>query len=148
MLSDAHVLANEGMASPGDGILQPGPVDGGAPDGDSFARLSDFVPFEFTETSFPNLVDAAIAKVRRRSWVGSKLRILDITPAGVRKTVRRGMHIKRWVGPRTTPQESLPTFIYGWPSDITGRRARAEDGFGSGTRSYALATAQRVTAGR
>ncbi len=100
VLSNSHVLANEGIASPGDGILQPGPVDGGAPNGDSFARLSDFVPFEFTETSFPNLVDAAIAKVRRRSWVGSKLRILDITPAGVSSTVRRGMHIKK-VG-RTT----------------------------------------------
>ncbi len=100
VLSNAHVLANEGMAVPGDGILQPGSLDGGSSDGDSFARLTDFVPFEFTETSFPNLVDAAIAKVRRRSWAGPKLRILDIAPAGVSKTVRRGMHIKK-VG-RTT----------------------------------------------
>jgi hypothetical protein len=100
VLSNAHVLANEGIAVPGDGILQPGSVDGGTVDEDSFARLSDFVPFEFTETSFPNLVDAAIAKVRRRTWAGPKLRILDIAPAGVSKTVRRGMHIKK-VG-RTT----------------------------------------------
>ena len=100
VLSNAHVLANEGIAVRGDGILQPGSIDGGTPDGDSFARLSDFVPFEFTETSFPNLVDAAIAKVRRRTWVGPNLRILDIAPAGVSKTVRRGMHIKK-VG-RTT----------------------------------------------
>ncbi len=100
VLSNAHVLANEGMASRGDGIVQPGSLDGGTSDGDSFARLTDFVPFEFTDTSFPNLVDAAIAKVRRRTWVGPKLRILDIAPAGVSKTVRRGMHIKK-VG-RTT----------------------------------------------
>ena len=100
VLSNAHVLANEGMAAPGDGIVQPGSLDGGTSDGDSFARLTDFVPFEFTDTSFPNLVDAAIAKVRRRTWVGPKLRILDIAPAGVSKTVRRGMHIKK-VG-RTT----------------------------------------------
>ena len=100
VLSNAHVLANEGIAVPGDGILQPGSVDGGTVDGDSFARLTDFVPFEFTEASFPNLVDAAIAKVRRRTWAGPKLRILDIAPAGVSKTVRRGMHIKK-VG-RTT----------------------------------------------
>jgi hypothetical protein len=100
VLSNAHVLANEGLAVPGDGIVQPGSLDGGSSDGDSFARLTDFVPFEFTDTSFPNLVDAAIAKVRRRSWAGPKLRILDITPAGVSKTVRRGMHIKK-VG-RTT----------------------------------------------
>ena len=100
VLSNAHVLANEGLAVPGDGIVQPGSLDGGSSDGDSFARLTDFVPFEFTETSFPNLVDAAIAKVRRRSWAGPKLRILDIAPAGVSKTVRRGMQIKK-VG-RTT----------------------------------------------
>ena len=100
VLSNAHVLANEGLAAPGDGIVQPGSLDGGTSDGDSFARLTDFVPFEFTDTSFPNLVDAAIAKVRRRTWVGPKLRILDIAPAGVSKTVRRGMHIKK-VG-RTT----------------------------------------------
>jgi hypothetical protein len=100
VLSNAHVLANEGLAAPGDGIVQPGSLDGGTSDGDSFARLTDFVPFEFTDTSFPNLVDAAIAKVRRRTWAGPKLRILDIAPAGVSKTVRRGMHIKK-VG-RTT----------------------------------------------
>ena len=100
VLSNAHVLANEGLAVPGDGILQPGSLDGGSSDGDSFARLTDFVPFEFTESSFPNLVDAAIAKVRRRTWAGPKLRILDIAPAGVSRTVRRGMHIKK-VG-RTT----------------------------------------------
>lgn len=100
MLSNAHVLANDGIAVPGDGIVQPGPNDGGSADGDSIARLTDFVPFEFTETSFPNLVDAAIAKVRRRTWVGSKLRIINLSPAGVSSTVRRGMHIKK-VG-RTT----------------------------------------------
>lgn len=100
VLSNSHVLANEGMALLGDGILQPGPLDGGSSDGDSIARLSEFVPFEFTEASFPNLVDAAIARVRRRTSVGPKLRILDIVPAGVSSTVRRGMHVKK-VG-RTT----------------------------------------------
>jgi hypothetical protein len=100
VLSNAHVLANEGVALPGDGILQPGALDGGSSEGDSIARLSEVVPFEFTEASFPNLVDAAIARVRRRTWVGPKLRILDIVPAGVSRTVRRGMHIKK-VG-RTT----------------------------------------------
>lgn len=100
LLSNAHVLANEGIAAAGDGIIQPGTLDGGSTDGDSIARLTDFVPFDFTETSFPNLVDAAIAKVRRRNWAQPKLRILDIAPAGVSKTVRRGMHIRK-VG-RTT----------------------------------------------
>ena len=100
VLSNSHVLANEGIALPGDGIVQPGALDGGSFEGDSIARLTEFVPFEFTESSFPNLVDAAIARVRRRNWVGPKLRILDIAPAGVSRTVRRGMHIRK-VG-RTT----------------------------------------------
>ncbi len=100
MLSNAHVLANEGIAEPGDGILQPGPLDGGSSDGDSIARLTDFVPFDFTETSFPNLVDAAIAKLRRRTAAQTKFRIMNIAPAGVSSTVRRGMQIKK-VG-RTT----------------------------------------------
>jgi hypothetical protein len=100
VLSNSHVLAHEGIALPGDGILQPGPLDGGSSDDDSIARLTDFVPFEFTETSFPNLVDAAIAKIRRRTWAHPRLRIMNIAPAGVSKTVRRGMQIKK-VG-RTT----------------------------------------------
>jgi hypothetical protein len=99
ILSNSHVLANEGIAAPGDGILQPGTLDGGS-NGDSIAKLTDFVPFDFTDTTFPNLVDAAIAKIRRRDVAHTKLRILNIAPAGVSRTVRRGMHIKK-VG-RTT----------------------------------------------
>ena len=58
ILSNNHVLANENRGTPGDPILQPGKYDGGRPDRDSIAQLSDFVPLEAEAT---NTVDAALA---------------------------------------------------------------------------------------
>lgn len=58
ILSNAHVLAEEGRASPGDSILQPGPADGGAMAEHAVARLHSFAELR---TNRPNLVDAAIA---------------------------------------------------------------------------------------
>jgi hypothetical protein len=100
MLSNSHVIANSGLGSPKDPILQPGKEDGGTIAKDSIAKLSKFIPFTFTETGFPNLVDAAIAKVNRRTSVKSELRVLNLVPIGVGRTLRRGMHVKK-VG-RTT----------------------------------------------
>ena len=100
LLSNSHVLANAGLGQLKDPILQPGKEDGGTEAKDSIAKLSEFVPFTFTETGFPNLVDAAIAKVNRRTSVSSALRVLNLTPVGVGRTLRRGMHVKK-VG-RTT----------------------------------------------
>ncbi len=48
ILSNNHVLANGNDASPGDLILQPGPIDGGRAE-DAIAKLTDFVPIAFTE---------------------------------------------------------------------------------------------------
>jgi hypothetical protein len=50
ILSNNHVLANTNQAKAGDPIFQPGPADGGRQD-DTIARLSDFVPIQFTERS-------------------------------------------------------------------------------------------------
>lgn len=58
ILSNNHVLANEGLGKVGDNVLQPGPYDGGRPDRDTIAQLSGFVPLLTDEA---NLVDAAIA---------------------------------------------------------------------------------------
>lgn len=58
ILSNNHVLANEGRGKVGDNILQPGPYDGGRPDRDTIAQLAAFVPLKTDEA---NLVDAAIA---------------------------------------------------------------------------------------
>ena len=53
ILSNNHVLANssngkDGRASIGDPVLQPGPYDGGSPDGDIIGRLERFAPIRAT----------------------------------------------------------------------------------------------------
>ena len=58
ILSNNHVLANEGKAQAGDPILQPGTYDGGRVDRDTIAHLADAVKLEAEAT---NLADAAIA---------------------------------------------------------------------------------------
>jgi hypothetical protein len=47
ILSNNHVLANSNDASPGDAILQPGPVDSGSPAADTIATLERFCPIDF-----------------------------------------------------------------------------------------------------
>lgn len=47
ILSNNHVLANSNNASPGDAILQPGPVDGGVLGQDTIAQLERFQPIRF-----------------------------------------------------------------------------------------------------
>jgi hypothetical protein len=97
-LSNAHVLADDGLAARGDPVLQPAADDGGR-DADTIAQLEDFVPFEFGDTGFPNLVDAAIARVDRQQ-VDLAIRLLGRPPAGITTNVRRGMRVHK-VG-RTT----------------------------------------------
>src|SRR5262249_54281669 len=78
ILSNNHVLANSNNAQLGDPILQPGPYDGGTVATDTIARLSRFVPIQFsTPTSTPlNFVDAALAQgnfeqvSREIYWIG------------------------------------------------------------------------------
>jgi len=47
ILSNNHVIANSNDAAAGDPILQPGPIDGGAPGSDVIARLERFCPIVF-----------------------------------------------------------------------------------------------------
>lgn len=94
ILSNSHVLADEGLAAPGVQVVQPGALDDGAAPGDVLAVLSDFVPFQFTPAGFPNLVDAAIAKVKNARQVTSQIRLIG-TPVGVSRTLRRGMRVQK-----------------------------------------------------
>ena len=94
ILSNSHVLANDGVAAKGDAIIQPGGFDGGSAPDDAIAKLTDWVAFDFTETSFPNLVDAAIAKVDNKESVISAIRKIGI-PKGASTTVRRGMKVRK-----------------------------------------------------
>ena len=94
ILSNSHILANQGVAKVGDVIIQPGRADGGRAPRDVIARLNDWVPFQFTASTFPNLVDAAIAKVKSRKLVTSAIRLIGV-PKGVSKTVRIGIRVQK-----------------------------------------------------
>ncbi|MGH7138721.1 MAG: trypsin-like serine protease, partial [Pirellulales bacterium] len=94
ILSNSHVLANSGLGAIGDEILQPGPFDGGTTTQDVIASLAEWVPFQFSAAGYPNLVDAAIAKVRSAKSVTSAIRIVGV-PNGVSRTVRRGMQVQK-----------------------------------------------------
>lgn len=95
ILSNAHVLARDGLAELGEEIVQPSTVDGGEPGVDRVAHLAAFHAFEFTETGFPNLVDAAIADVNRQRAHVDRIRELGHAPKGITKGVRRGMHVHK-----------------------------------------------------
>ena len=99
ILSNSHVLANQGVAKKGDPTLQPGKFDGGLVSKDVIGRLDDWVPFTFSATGYPNLVDAAISRVPK-SVVTDVIRIIGVPPSGVSRRVRRGMRVQK-VG-RTT----------------------------------------------
>ena len=99
ILSNSHVLANEGVAKKGDPTLQPGKLDGGLVSKDVIGRLDDWVPFTCSATGYPNLVDAAISRVGK-SVVTAVIRIIGVPPSGVSRRVRRGMRVQK-VG-RTT----------------------------------------------
>ena len=94
ILSNSHILANQGVASVGDPIVQPGRADGGKAPKDVIAKLTDWVPFDFTTATFPNLVDAAIAKVSSSKSVTSAIRLIGV-PKGVSTIVRRGMRVQK-----------------------------------------------------
>jgi hypothetical protein len=78
------------------------------------AKLDSWVPFVFSATGYTNLVDAAIARVSKRS-VTDVIRIIGKKPTGVSRTVRRGMRVQK-VG-RTTD------YTIGIVSDIHYRLA-------------------------
>lgn len=94
ILSNSHVLADSGVAEIGDEILQPGKIDGGKLSTDVIATLSEFVPFDFS-AGYPNLVDAAIAKVKSSRSVAPEIRIIGVKPRGVSRRLSRGMRVKK-----------------------------------------------------
>jgi Trypsin len=94
VLSNSHVLADEGTGTVGDKILQPGKLDGGKAAKDVLAELTEWVPFEFSAAGFPNLVDAAIAQVQEAKSVTSVIRLIGL-PIGVSRIVQRNMQVQK-----------------------------------------------------
>ncbi len=101
ILSNSHVLADEGLGTKGDEIVQPGIYDGGAAATDGIAELDDFVPFTFTNTGYPNLVDAAIAKVKSAASVTSAIR-RSACPRGSAPSCAAACRSRRRGAPRIT----------------------------------------------
>jgi hypothetical protein len=126
ILSNSHVLADEGVAQIGDPVLQPGPYDGGG-GRDRLARLGEFQPFTFSRVGYLNFVDAAIAEVDPRR-VRDVIRVLGVRPAGVGRTLRRGMQVQK-VG-RTTDhtvgviRDVNYRFSLAYKNPASGRRSR------------------------
>ena len=115
ILSNSHVLADEGTGTVGDRVIQPGKYDEGAAPGDVIAELSQWIPFQFTSTGYPNTVDAAIAKVKNKASVTSAIRLIGV-PTGASNRVRRGCGCRRRVGRRTTPRGSSRISTTAWRS--------------------------------
>ena len=63
ILSNNHVLADSNRGKPGDLIVQPGPIDGGAYPADGIATLDRFEPIVCSFPNGYNLVDAAVARL-------------------------------------------------------------------------------------
>ncbi|MFW2332732.1 hypothetical protein [Ilumatobacter sp.] len=95
LLSNAHVLARDGLSDLGEEILQPARPDGGEARTDRVAKLAGFQGFEFTDVGFPNLVDAAIAELVGRRSNRHEIRLLGRAPTGITRNVRRGMHVHK-----------------------------------------------------
>ena len=94
VLRNSHVLANHGVCRVGDVIVQAGRHDGGGEPDDVLCELAEWVPFEFTDSGFPNLVDAAIARVLNPEEVTSAVRLIGVPP-GYTKHVQRDMEVHK-----------------------------------------------------
>ncbi|HYO76951.1 MAG TPA: hypothetical protein VE010_10850 [Thermoanaerobaculia bacterium] len=99
LLSNSHAIANSGFASVGDAIVQPGVFDGGVVPNDTIATLSQWIPFIFSATGFPNLVDAAIAELTPGA-ASAAIAQLGV-PTGVNVDLRRGQYVQK-MGRTTT----------------------------------------------
>lgn len=88
LLSNNHVLCNVNAGKKGDPILQPGSADGGTVESDEIAKLYDFVPISFTETSgcpFANAITSVTnffaclfgRKTRLKAYVPGEPNLVD-----------------------------------------------------------------------
>ncbi len=70
VLSNNHVLADTNAGKPGDVVLQPGSIDGGAVPADNFGRLLRFVEIHFEERPDDDCCPFAQTSVRILNWLG------------------------------------------------------------------------------
>ena len=101
ILSNNHVLANSNDATPGDAILQPGPVDGGSPANDTIATLERFCPIDFgsepgdcslagSYASLGNAIAALLGSKHRLDVYRSNPQAINLVDAAVARPVNDG----------------------------------------------------------
>jgi hypothetical protein len=93
LLSNNHVLANSNLATKGDPILQPGPIDGGTLANDVIGTLYDYEPISFTDVNF---MDAAIALVTSNELTASTPVGGYLTPGKTTKTATPGIKVQKY----------------------------------------------------
>ncbi|MEM7506495.1 MAG: hypothetical protein AAF415_07095 [Pseudomonadota bacterium] len=109
LLSNSHAIAASGFAKKGSKIVQPGAYDGGKAPNDTIAALSEWIPFQFTDKSFPNTVDCAIAELEDGAATAA---IAELgVPKGVNLDLKRGMEIRK-MGRTTTFSVALVKDIH------------------------------------
>jgi hypothetical protein len=94
ILSNAHVLALDGLGVAGDNVMQPGPDDISGASG-MIAKLTQSIPFNYATRGWPNLVDAAIARVVGSGNATKKIRNLGFVPVGVSSQITEGMIVQK-----------------------------------------------------
>ena len=93
VLTNAHVIARDGIAPEKTKIFQPAPIDEVGSAHTVFASLSDVVRFEYSPTKDNNLVDAAIARLSNPHNVDTS--IIGIgSPQGLVQA-KRGMKVMK-----------------------------------------------------
>lgn len=95
ILSNSHVLADQGLGSVGDPIIQPGTFHGGETPADTIATLFEWGAFNFVSSGFYSTVDAAIARVTNDSEVLARIKELGL-PTGASSVVREGMKVEKY----------------------------------------------------
>jgi hypothetical protein len=93
ILSNSHVIADSGLAKLGDPINQPSHQHGGGPN-DVIAVFEAAVPLTFSATGYPNLADAAIARVLNQADVNPAIKFIGV-PRGVSTELRLGMLVQK-----------------------------------------------------
>lgn len=95
ILSNSHVIALDGLADIGDDVVQPAAFDVAGSSG-TIAKLDEWISFDFTKRYWPNLVDAAIARVvGARSNVKSRIRDISVVPAAASFRITDGMCVRK-----------------------------------------------------
>ncbi|WP_156309641.1 hypothetical protein [Novosphingobium sp. AAP93] len=91
VLSAGHVLTPYNRLAVGDAVIQPGKSDRGKPS-DKVAELSHVIELQFRDHGFPNLADAALARITGKNCLPEDFD--SLAPIAVERGIRRGSTVQ------------------------------------------------------